>query len=108
MKNIEYVFFLSSSMKNRLRVQADKDKNKIVGFVVQYEAKIVNKWHTIVRYDTKHGFFHRDLIHSDGSTDKEPLSMGNYNLSMTFATNDIKQNWQKYRQRFEEELYGRN
>lgn len=106
MKEIEYLFYLSTSRIDRLRVHAYKEKDKILQFVVQYEGYILNKWHPIIRYDTRHGFAHRDLLHPDGSSDKEALGWEDYNLSLTYATEDLKRNWQKYRQRFEEELYG--
>jgi hypothetical protein len=104
MKKIEYLFYLSGEKADRLRVEVYKEKSQILEFVVQYEAQILNNWYAIIRYDTRHGFAHRDLMHSDGSVDKEPLSWENYNLSLTYTTEDLKHNWQKYRQRFEEEL----
>ena len=105
MKTIEYLFYLSAEKTDRLRAEAHREKNKILQFVVQYEAQILNNWYAIIRYDTRHGFAHRDLLHPDGSADKEPLGWEDYNLSLTYATEDLKHNWQKYRQRFEEELY---
>ncbi len=104
MKTIEYIFYLSSTYEDRLRVQAYKEKNEILEFVVQYEANIRNRWHPVIRYDTSHGFAHRDLIRPDGSMQKQPLFFENYNMALTYATEELKQNWQKYRQRFEEEI----
>ncbi len=106
MKEMEYLFYLSTSRTDRLRVNAYKEKAKILQFVVQYEGQILNKWHPIIRYDTRHGFAHRDLLHPDGSSEKEPLGWEDYNLCFTYATEDLKRNWQKYRQKFEKELYG--
>lgn len=105
-KTIEYIFYLSPQKTDRLRVDAYKEKNKILEFVVQYEAQILSNWYAIIRYDTRHGFAHRDLLHPDGSVDKEPLFWQDYNISLTYATEDLKHYWLKYRQRFEEELYG--
>lgn len=105
MNKIEYLYYLSPQKSDRLRVQAYKEKNKILEFVVQYEAKILDKWYPVVRYDTRHGFAHRDLLHPDGSSDKEPLWFEDYNLSLTYTTEDLKHNWQRYRQKFEEEFY---
>lgn len=104
MKIIEYLFYLSPQQKDRLRVKVYKEKNKILEFLVQYEADIHGEWNTIVRYDTRHGFAHRDLIHADGLVDKEPLMWEDYNLALTYATQDLKHNWQKYRKKFEEEI----
>jgi len=103
MKTIEYLFYLSALQKDRLRVWASREKNEIVEFVVQYEAEIHGSWHPVVRYDTSHGFAHRDLMYPDGSVDKQPLLFESYNLALTFATQELKQNWQRYRHNFEEE-----
>ena len=65
------------------------------------------EWHPIIRYDTSHGFAHRDLLHADGSINKEPLLWQDYNLALTHTTLDLKQNWQKYRQNYEEEINDR-
>ncbi len=104
MKKIEYLFYLSPLQKDRLRVWASKERNKIVEFVIQYEAEIHDSWYPIVRYDTSHGFAHRDLMHPDGSSDKQPLFFESYNLSLTYASQELKQNWHRYRRNFEEEL----
>lgn len=106
MKEIEYIFYLSSQKTDRLRVKVYKERGKILEFVVQYEAELLHNWYPIVRYDTRHGFAHRDTLRPDGSSEKEPLWWENYNLSLTYATEDLKHNWQRYKQKFEGDLYG--
>ena len=39
-KEISFIYSLSPELRDRLRVNAQKDKDKITGFVVQYEALI--------------------------------------------------------------------
>ena len=75
-------------------------------FVVQYEAMIKNEWNPIVRYDTAHGFAHRDLLHPGGETEKQPLYLPSLNLALTFAIQDLnlKMLWSRYRAGYEEEL----
>ncbi len=104
MKHIEYVFYLSAKQFDRLRVKFYKEKILILEFVVQYEAKISGEWQTIVRYDTRHNFAHRDLIYPNGKTVKSVLEWQDYNLALTYATEDLKQNWQIYRRNFEEKI----
>lgn len=104
MRKIVYSFYLSSLNQDRLRVEFDKEKNKILRFCIQYEADIQGKWYAVVRYDTSHGFAHKDLLHPDGFSEKQPLPFVNYNLALTFATQDLKQNWHRYRHLFEEEI----
>ena len=72
-------------------------------FRVQYETKISNTWHPVVRYDTAHGFAHRDMLKKDGTVTKTPLFNQDYNDALTFAENDLKSNWSYYKKRFSEE-----
>ncbi|MFQ6101819.1 MAG: DUF5647 family protein [Anaerolineae bacterium] len=39
-----------------------------------YEARIGERWHAIVRYDTAHGRPHKDILHPDSSQDKVEFS----------------------------------
>lgn len=87
-----------------MRVSAKREKGNILSFTVQYEALIHNKWYPIIRYDTAHGFAHKDVLHPDGSVDKQPLYFPNYNLAFTYAIQDIKSLWQWYKQGYEREV----
>lgn len=79
-------------------------KNRIVEFKIQLEVFIKNKWYPIVRYDTAHGFAHRDIIHFNGQVDKTPLVLNNYKDALNFADADIKINWKLYLERFLKEV----
>ena len=105
MRTIAYVYALSPAETDRLRVLAQRVGPQIVAFAVQYEAHLDGAWRPIVRFDTAHGFAHRDLIHPDGRVDKEPLLWENYNVALTFATQELKANWRRYRQRYAEEAH---
>lgn len=74
--------------------------NQVVEFVVQYEIIIQDKWYPVVRYDTTHGFAHKDKLSRDGKVRKEILPFNDFNLALTFAEKDLRDNWQKYRKRF--------
>jgi hypothetical protein len=101
---IEFVYPLSLDLEDRLRVQATKIRGKIVSFVVQYEALIQGQWRAIVRHDTAHRFAHKDILHPDGSVDKQPLNFPSLNLAFTFAIQDLKSLWPWYRYGYEKEL----
>lgn len=75
-------------------------------FRVQYETKIGEFWYPVVRYDTSHGFAHRDIMTLRGSVKKTPLFNQDYNDALTFAENDLKLNWEHYKKRFLEERDG--
>jgi len=57
----------------------------------------------VVRYDSSHGFAHRDLFDMRGQKRKTPLFTTDRNDALTFAESDIKDNWEIYRQRFLQE-----
>ena len=65
---------------------------------------ISGEWYPVVRYDTAHGFAHRDILRPNDSTLKQPLFFDSYNLTFTFATIDLKANWQQYKNNFERGL----
>jgi hypothetical protein len=88
-KEVEFIFTLSGELEDRLRVTASKQRGEVIKFVVQYEAFINNEWRPIVRYDTSHGFAHKDLIHYKGRVDKQPLHFPNFNVALTFAIQDF-------------------
>ena len=61
---------------------------------------ISKEWKPVIRFDTAHGFSHKDIMKTDGTTIKQPLYFDNYNLAFTFATIDLKSNWKNYRRNF--------
>ncbi|MDO8141881.1 MAG: hypothetical protein Q6358_10320 [Candidatus Brocadiales bacterium] len=103
-KELRFTVMLSPDQKDRLRVTAFKEKSKIIRFVTQYEAYIKGEWRNIVRYDTAHGFAHKDLIHPNGITYKQPLAFKDFNMALTFAIHDLKVSWKWYRIAYEKEL----
>jgi len=100
-KNTEYVIRIGPSDKYRhLHIS---ERGKIMYFRVQYETKINNVWYPVVRYDTAHGFAHRDILNKKGGIKKTPLFNQDYNDALTFAETDLRTNWEYYKQRFFEE-----
>lgn len=69
-------------------------------FMVQLEINLKEKWKPVIRYDTVHGFAHRDILKADGRTEKTPLPIGDFNSALTFAEMDLRANWELYRERF--------
>ena len=53
-----------------------------------------------MRYDTSHGFAHRDLLNKKGEIIKTPIFMHDYNDALSFAESDLKANWEIYKGRF--------
>ncbi len=93
-----YIFMLSD--KDRKRHEHLIDKGRVSGFVVQYEILFENKWMPVVRYDTAHGYTHKDLINPDGSKEKIFIGVADLNDALTLADRDINENWTRYKDRF--------
>ncbi|MBI3621659.1 MAG: hypothetical protein HY208_05665 [Nitrospirae bacterium] len=104
MKELGFLYFLSTEREDRLRVEAVKEHGAITSFTVQYEALLRGDWQPIVRYDTAHGFAHKDLLHPDGTGEKQPLYLPDYNMAFTYAIQDLKAAWRWYRMGYEEEM----
>lgn len=78
-----------------------KERGRVIEFVVQLECVIDDEWHAILRYDTAHGFAHRDVLYPDGTAEKTSLSFSDYNEALSFAQLDLRTNWRMYRDRYE-------
>ena len=72
---------------------------KITKFVVQLEVKISDQWSEVVRYDCAHDYAHKDCYNTEGRRRKIKLYLG-YKEALTFADDDINENWGIYRKRF--------
>jgi len=97
-RKVEYLIRIGDT--DRYRHEHIRERGKIVHFRVQLETLIENRWYPVVRYDTSHGFAHRDLINKKGSVIKTPIFVRDYNDALTFAESDLKANWEIYKDRF--------
>ncbi len=104
MAETEYIIDLSPDGRNRYRHFHRTDGKKVTEFRVQYEAFIEGAWHAIVRYDSAHGFAHRDVLHPDSVETKTPLRHLDFASALTYGERDLKKNWDKYRRKYEAEL----
>jgi len=102
MKVVEYVAPLG--FDGRRRVRHTRFEGKVTEFMVQYEIFVKGKWYEVVRYDTSHGYAHRDLMHADGRKEKVEMLFKDLNICLTYAENDLRANWKNYRERFLKEV----
>lgn len=98
MKKRTYIFMLSD--KDRKRHEHMVDKGRVSEFVVQYEILVENRWKPIVRYDTAHGYAHKDLFNPDGTKEKTLMGMVDFNEALFIADKDINENWERYKERY--------
>lgn len=72
----------------------------MTGFSVQYETLIEGKWIPVVRFDTVHGFAHKDLYTLSGKKSKILLGPASYAEALNLADKDIRENWSLYKKAF--------
>jgi hypothetical protein len=95
---VEFQVILSP--EDRRRHYHVSKRGKVLEFVEQYETRFNEKWVAVVRYDTAHGFAHRDVLRPDGRAVKIRLAETDFNEAMTLAIQDLKANWQGYKTNF--------
>jgi len=89
------------SEEDRLEITIEKERGTVKGFAINYVATISGKDHSVVRYDTRHGFPHKDVVGRDGRVEhKERLLDLDRHALVDAAIDDLKANWQSYRRRF--------
>jgi len=96
----ETEFVIQLAFADRVREHHVRNRGKIISFTVQYETLWRGDWLPVVRYDTAHGFAHRDLYNARGRSMKIPLFVRDYNQALSFAELDLKAHWRIYRERF--------
>lgn len=78
------------------------ENGQVVRFVVQYETTINGRRMPVVRYDTAHGFAHRDEMFRNRLSVKTLLPATlTLDQALQVAEADIRHNWRTYRQQFE-------
>ncbi len=90
---------------NILRIRFELDRGQVLSFAVQLECFLEGSgWLPVVRYDTAHGYAHRDTMRPNEGTEKTEIQVRSYKEGLNYAIDDIRANWQAYRWRYEEWL----
>lgn len=97
-KTVEFQVLLGQDDRRRHRHVSES--GKVLEFVEQYETYWEGDWVAVVRYDTAHGFAHKDILRPSGRAIKIRLAESDYNQAMTLAINDLQKNWQRYKTDF--------
>lgn len=100
----ETTFEVSLDQGIMMRIRFSRQYGRILSFVVQLECWVEQKWYPILRYDTAHGFAHCDILRPDGTQEKRPMPVSDFNEALTYAQQDIKANFRRYYARFQEWL----
>jgi hypothetical protein len=95
----DYISYLTDA--DRLRFYFETKRGRVIKFVAQYETLIDEKWYPVIRYDTVHGFAHKDILDRRGRViEKIKLTDMDYEHALIFAEDDINSNWELYKRRF--------
>lgn len=81
----ETTFEVSLDQGIMMCIRFSRQRSRIVSFVVQLEGLIEQKWYPILRYDTAHGFAHCDILRPDGTQEKRPMLVSDFNEALTYA-----------------------
>ncbi len=101
-RTVEFRHLLDES--NALRAWFELEQGRVIQFSVQLECRFVDEWIPVVRYDTAHDFAHCDRLHPYEPAKKMSLITRDYNDALTFAIQDLTDNWNGYRERYEKWL----
>jgi len=93
----EKIFIRWLVPEDRSRQVIVLEGREITRFVVQYETLVMEDWLPVVRYDTAHGFAHKDILSPSGEAEKETVGSYTCNEALSNAETDIKLNWQRYK-----------
>ncbi|MGH7963283.1 MAG: DUF7718 family protein [Candidatus Binatia bacterium] len=97
MRITEYVWALGEDA--RKRHYHERQHGVVRAFTVQLEVLVDGLWRPVVRYDSAHGFAHRDRYFLDGRSTKTALHI-DFDEALTFADEDLRENWEDYKIRF--------
>jgi len=97
-KDVKFIAMLTPA--DRYRHHHTRFRGDVISFTVQYETRLARRWLPVVRYDTQHGFAHRDLLDKEGNKRKTPIFTEDYSEALSFAEHDIRSNWKIYKQDF--------
>ena len=100
----EFYIYLGNQFNDRIRIRFNKEKGEIIDLLVQYEILIKQKWHSVVRYDCSHGFFHRDIISPNGDKQKKAIDAPDLKYALNFARQDIEDRWEWYKEQYLKKL----
>lgn len=88
----------------RIRCSYERCGKEVERFTVQLELHHKAEWLPVMRFDNAHGFCHRDTLHPDGTQEKTPVYVGGANETFTYAIEDLRTNWQTYRDVYLKEM----
>jgi hypothetical protein len=103
---ISYLIDLTGIDTIRVIIFVERPRS-VVAFTVQYETIIDGTIYPVVRYDSAHGYPHRDTLDSEARViDKFWLAGWAIVDALDHAVKDVKTNYRTYRAAFVERMQG--
>jgi hypothetical protein len=99
MPEIGYIMLLEV-VTERIRTQFLTERGKMLKALLQYETLIGDDWVPVVRYDTAHGVFHKDILHQNGTKEKREVNYVELDEAVQDAQQDLFDNWESYKFRY--------
>jgi hypothetical protein len=96
----EFFKLLDAEGAVRLRMRVGTTAGKVADVFVQLEVLVAGEWYVVVRYDTAHGFPHRDVVDAAGRVTKTAHDLPDLGSFLAFAEQDLKDRWEWYRDRW--------
>jgi len=95
-----YESYLDSD--NYVYVYFSTEKKDVKSFTVKLRCKFDEQWYEVVRYDSGHGVPHKDILYPDGKNARKIwYHYMNNNQALDFALDEMKEQYEFYRWRFE-------
>ena len=94
-------YIVDFTLDDRKRFIVETKRGMVVRFVVQFETFVNKEWRPVIRYDTVHGYAHKDMLDWRGRViEKVELANMDYKKALQIANLDIDSNWKTYKRRF--------
>lgn len=90
---------------NYVYVYFQTEKRKVQSFVVKLLCRFRGIWYEVVRYDGGHGIPHKDVLQPDWTIARKVwYRYMNNNQALDFALDEVNEQYEFYRWRFEQWL----
>jgi hypothetical protein len=94
-------FKIELSSGAEIHVYFETANGLIVDFVVKLILKIGQEFYEVIRFDSAHGFPHKDILAPDGSIKRKVwYELFDNNQALDLAVRDLKDNYEIYIERF--------
>lgn len=99
MRVIAYEEELNDTALEWLRIRIETEAGQVTGFLVQYETTVGERRTPVIRYDTAHGFAHRDVLGPRGEVvaKQQLASHLTFQEALALGLRDVRANWRRYR-----------